>query len=251
MGRAIAHVLRAKAGLALAFWDKDEAKFPRQQALADVVRGADVVFVCVPSYAIRSVAEEIRPHLRSNTVVATVAKGLESKTRLTVDGILRDCLPATQPIALLAGPMLADEMTRDLPSAGVVGTTARHAFARLANVFAGTTLHLQPRRDIFGVALCGVLKNIYAVGVGVGEGVGFGDNWRGWFISRAVVEMACVLKRLGGKPTTAYSPAGLGDLIATGMSSHSSNRAVGWEYGRHGQTGRASEGLTALPSMAS
>jgi glycerol-3-phosphate dehydrogenase len=62
--------------------------------------------------------------------------------------------------------------------------------------------------------------------------------------------MACVLKRLGGKPTTAYGPEGLGDLIARGMSSHSSNRAVGWEYGRHGQTGRASEVLTALPSMA-
>jgi glycerol-3-phosphate dehydrogenase (NAD(P)+) len=64
------------------------------------------------------------------------------------------------------------------------------------------------------------------------DGVGFGDNTKGALLTRGLAEMARLGERLGGRRTTFFGLAGMGDLIATAMSRHSRNRRVGEELGR-------------------
>lgn len=249
IGQAIASVLHGKEKIKIDFWDKDTSKVPNQKPLLEIIKKAELVVICVPSFAVRTVAEQIKIHLQSKTPVISLAKGIESGTHKTMDEVLQEALPLEQPIAVLCGPMLADEMMKGMPAAAVVGTQTRHVFTRLKKVFADTTLRLEYNRDIHGVALVSVLKNIYAIGVGMGEGLGYGDNWRGWFMNQAAKEMVEILKLLGGKPNTVYSSAGLGDFIATGVSPYSRNHTVGQEIGKAGSTALTSEGLQSLPSL--
>jgi len=249
IGQAIAGLLHGREKITIDFWDTDLSKVPDQKPLPEVITQASLVFVCVPSFAVRAVAEDIKPHLRLTTPVVSVAKGIEAETHKTMDEVLQESLSPDQPMALFCGPMLAHEIMKGMPSAAVVGTKTRRVFTRLKQVFAGTTLRVEHSRDIHGVALVSVLKNIYAIGVGVGEGLGYGDNFRGWFMNQAAHEMVTILKLLGGKSVTVYSSAGLGDFIATGVSPYSRNHTVGKEIGTQGQTHLTSEGLQSLPSL--
>jgi glycerol-3-phosphate dehydrogenase (NAD(P)+) len=102
-----------------------------------------------------------------------------------------------------------------------------------------------------GVALAGIIKNIYAIGLGIAGGLMWGDNQKGWLTGVAIREMANIIKLLGGEKETAYSVAGLGDLIATGYSPYSRNREVGNELVKTGTCCLESEGSRSLPIIAS
>lgn len=249
IGQAIGSIIKDKKNIAVVFWDKDQTKVPHQRMVSEAVEKANLIFVCVPSFAVRAVAISITPHLTDQTIVVSVAKGIESDTNKTIDEILRESLGFEQPIAMLCGPMLADEIMRGMPAVGTVGTTTRQVFTMLHELFSDTLLRVEYSRDIHGVAIVSVLKNIYTIGVGIGEGLGYGDNWRGWFMNQALNEMITILKYLGGTPFTVHSAAGLGDFIATSHSPSSRNHTVGQELGAQGQTTLVSEGVQSLSPL--
>ncbi len=97
--------------------------------------------------------------------------------------------------------------------------------------------------------MCGVLKNVYAVGLGIASGLKLGSNFNGWLIAQAVHEMELVLPHLGGHSETGQSLAGLGDLIATGFSTYSTNRTCGIQLVDTGVCNMDSEGMISIPFL--
>ncbi len=247
IGKAIAHVLAPKH-LAVKFWDINPDCLPEQCDIAGAVRGADFVFLAVPSNAVRSALSRATPFLGAQTIVVTVAKGIEAETKKFMDDVLADALPTRQPHAVLFGPMLAAEMISGQPSFAVVGSTFKRAREALVDLFSKTSLHVIASEDARGVAVAGVLKNVYAIALGIAHGLGWGENQKGYLIVQAIHEMQGLVKILGGKRETALGYAGLGDLIATGFSSHSRNRLVGERLVKGEPL--ASEGTRALPIIA-
>jgi glycerol-3-phosphate dehydrogenase (NAD(P)+) len=246
MGTALASVLRQHA---VSLWDIDPAKVKPEATLENTVQGADVVFLCIPSWAIRTAATECKPYLRAHAPVVSLAKGIEADTRETMDQVLAAAVP-DHPAVLLGGPLLAEEIATGLPGVAVAATADAKAQALLHEAFAGTNVRLEVIHDIRGAALAGVLKNIYAIGVSMVAGLGLGDNLRGWFIRCAGEEMSQVIELLGGQAATAYSSAGLADLVTTGSSPYSRNYQVGAELAKRGHTTIISEGVKSLPSVA-
>lgn len=250
MGHALAHILAGNTGVRLSLFDKDAAKVTRAALpLPEVVKGAEIVFMCVPSWAMREAIEELKPHLSSGVAVVSLAKGIEPERKQTMDALLAELLP-TRIAALLGGPMLAAEFMQNMPGVGCVAAEDPHAGERLTTLFAGTLLSLEYIADVRGVALAGALKNIYALGLGIASGLSWGDNQKGALITRALAEMAGIAEVLGGKRETAYSLAGVGDLIATGFSAYSRNNQFGEEFVRTGVCNIQSEGCASLPLMA-
>jgi glycerol-3-phosphate dehydrogenase (NAD(P)+) len=105
--------------------------------------------------------------------------------------------------------------------------------------------------DMRGVALAGVLKNIYAIGLGIADGLQWGDNKKSRLVTQAIEEMAIIMQALGGKKESAFGGAGLGDLVATGYSPYSRNRRVGYELVKTRVCCLESEGSRALSVFAS
>ncbi len=247
-GQALAFVLNRRSEITVELWDKDAAVASASRSLPDVVREAEVVFVCVPSWAAREVLESIRTHLLPEAIVVATGKGLDGE-RLTSDQLLEVTLLAGQPWALLSGPMLAAEIKQGQLSFAALAANDRAIFTEVQALFAGTTVRLEYSDDLRGVALAGVLKNVYAIGLGIIQAVGLGNNVRGSLVMQACREMAELIVRFGGRRETAWGLAGLADLVATGFSEHSRNCRAGKELVELGECRTVSEGIESLPNV--
>jgi glycerol-3-phosphate dehydrogenase (NAD(P)+) len=249
IGRALARILEANRNVRVALWDKDPKKVSDQRPLDQIVSGADFLFLCITSWAVRDALNAVRAHLPKTTIVVSLAKGIERTTQKTMDALLKELLPPEQPRALLSGPMLAEELMRGMPGFAVVATDQRDAYGALDAIFKNTILRIEYSSDMRSVALVSILKNIYAIALGVADGLKWGGNQKGWLVVAAFKEMADSMSMLGGNKKMLYTVAGLGDLLATGYSSYSRNHQVGHELITTGQCCLESEGFISLPSL--
>lgn len=250
LGGAVKTVLQNQPNIVLKLWDKREGAVPNQEPLENVVREADVVCICVPSWVMRAAVKEIAPYIPATAIVVSLAKGIERESQKTMDAILAEELPQ-HVTGVLGGPMLAEELAEGLPGAALVAMSDPEANKVVTRLFAETPLRVYGSTDRRGVAVAGVLKNVFAIGLGVGDGLGRGNNFRGWFISQALVEMANVLEILGCQRATAYSVSGLGDMVATGTSPNSTNYHTGQALAHGESSDPKSEGAASLAQLRS
>ncbi len=197
--------------------------------LAEAVGGASLVVIAVPSQAVAAVAQKLAPYLVPQQTVLNAAKGLERGTLRRMSQVLCEELgpPFSEAVASLGGPAIAIEMAQGQPTAVVVGAVTEHAAALARAIFQGESCRVETTSDLAGVELCGATKNVYAIALGICDGLGYGANSKAFLATLATAEMASLCQALGGRGETAYGLAGLGDLLATGYSPHSRNRTLG------------------------
>ena len=222
---------------------------------ADVCRSANVIFVAVPSHGFRAIVNKIRPYIPNDTVVVSLAKGVESITNATMTQIICDDLPQAIP-AVLTGPNLAGEIALAMPSASVVACKDRDAAHEVQSLFHHTALRVYTSDDVVGCEIAGSVKNVLAIAAGIGDGMGFGSNTKAALITRGVAELTRLGVALGGKQATFAGLAGVGDLIATCTSGQSRNRSVGEDLGKGallndivGRTSMVAEGVKSCEAI--
>jgi len=202
--------------------------------LSEAVAGAGLVVLTVPSPVVRGLARQLAPLLTPGQAVANAAKGLEEGTALTMSQVLAQELP--QPlrggIASIGGPAIAREVARRRPTALVVAAREPEVAQRVRRCLENPWLRVALSRDLVGVEIAASLKNAYAIGLGLCDGLGLGANVKAALASLCLAEMAELVVCLGGLRETAFGLAGLGDLLATGYSRHSRNRTLGEKMGR-------------------
>jgi glycerol-3-phosphate dehydrogenase (NAD(P)+) len=199
-----------------------------------IIKDSEIILVAVPTQFLRSVLERVHRFDFRNRIIVNVAKGIENDTLLTVSDILVDVLPTVkrENIITISGPSFAEEVSRQVPTA-VVAASVNIAAAKLVQqTFMTPYFRVYSSQDIKGVELAGSIKNVIAIGAGIADGAGFGDNTKAAIMTRATVEIARLGKVLGARPETFAGLSGIGDLIATCMSKHSRNRHVGEEIGK-------------------
>ena len=199
-------------------------------AMQDALDGAEWVVMAVASDGIRGVAAEAAPFLTSGTSVLSASKGLEADTGLTNAALLTTLL-ADVPYAgltVLSGPNLARELTRGVPTAAVVASLdPRQARFAQSLLMTERSFRVYTHTDVTGVELGGALKNVLAIGAGLSDGLGFGDNTKAALMTRGLLEMTELGVAAGGKALTFLGLSGVGDLIATASSKLSRNYRVG------------------------
>lgn len=243
LGSSLASLL---AGVEVKRWDKEEGKVPDQELLDQVSAWASVVLFCIPSWAMRASLNEIAPHLKAKAAFA-FAKGIEGEENLTAYEMMRTFLPDTA-CGAVGGPMLAEEIQAQLTTRGIVGGP-KEAYEVIRVLYAGTNLAFDHTEDGLGVSLCGVLKNVYAVGFGIASALKLGSNFNGILMTEALREMHELLPVLGATGETAYSLAGAGDLITTGFSDFSRNRVCGKQLVETGTCNMDTEGMISIPYL--
>ncbi len=194
------------------------------------VMEADVIILACPSKYLRETAEGLKPHLagaQSLRMVMSLCKGLESDTLLRPSQVLAEIIPGV-PHGVLSGPTNAEEVAKGLPSAAVFAVDMENEFT-LAVQEAMSDRHLRIYRsqDVVGVELGAILKNIYAIGAGICDGLNLGSNSKAGFVTRAIREMVALGVAEGGKAETFMGLSGIGDLIATAHGGWSRNRGFG------------------------
>lgn len=199
--------------------------------IMDVVCHADVIVMGVPSHNFREVLMDVRRCIRAWVPVISLTKGLELDTRMRMTEIINEVLPG-HPAGVLTGPNLAREIMAGQAAAGVIAMDDPVIVRGLQNVFKSGLFRVYTNTDVIGCELGGVLKNIIAIAVGMGDGLGAGDNTRAALITRGLAEVTRLGVAMGGHAETFAGLAGMGDMIATCTSSQSRNRHVGMELAK-------------------
>ncbi len=202
--------------------------------LGEAVAGAELVVLAVPSQGIRTVCGQLVPHLGDEHIVVSAAKGLDHVTGRRLSETISECLRPgrIRGIAVLSGPNLAPEVAAGDATVSVVASED-HALAAAAQAALSTPrFRVYTNPDVLGVELGGVLKNIIAIGAGVSDGLGFGDNTKAALMTRGLAEMTRLGVALGARAETFWGLSGMGDLVATSAGRKSRNHFVGHELAR-------------------
>lgn len=207
----------------------------------------DVVLFCLPAAPHYELACRLAPALAREAVCLSVAKGLDDAGR-TAAQALGEALAGRCAYGVLHGPMIAEEILAGKPAFAACASRSRETFALAERLFAGSALALAYTPDIVGAAWCAVLKNVYAILFGVADGLDLGDNLRGYLTVAVVQELVALVARLGGAPATAYSLAGLGDLVTTATSAGSHHHELGRRIAR-GERALSGEGVHTLHTL--
>lgn len=196
---------------------------------------ADAVIFACPSKHLRATAGLIRPHLAqaaSLRLAVSLCKGLENDTLLRPTQVLAEEIPGV-PHAALSGPTNAGEVAKGLPSAMVFAADSENDFTReVQTAISNRHLRVYSSTDLAGVELGAILKNIYAVGAGICDGLALGSNAKAAFLTRSIREMVALGAAEGCRNETFMGLSGVGDLIATAHGPWSRNRAFGEKLAR-------------------
>lgn len=191
-------------------------------------RHAALCLLAVPTTAVRERARSLRPLLGRATVVSA-AKGLERGTlaRMT-EVVVQELGEAARPrVGALSGPNLAREIAAGKPAATVIAGIDGDRVRRAGSLLQSPAFRVYANDDVVGVEMGGALKNVIAIGAGIGDGLGAGDNAKAAFLTRGLAEIARLGVASGAHPLTFAGLAGLGDLVATCESPLSRNRTLG------------------------
>jgi glycerol-3-phosphate dehydrogenase (NAD(P)+) len=199
---------------------------------------AEMVLLACPMRGLRDLSKAVKRELDATIappMLVSLCKGLEAETLHLSHVVLAETLPGV-PTAALSGPSYAGEVAAGQPTAVVLATNADEQHGRrVQHALSSATLRVYRSRDVAGVELAGALKNIYAIGAGLCDGLKLGDNAKAAYLTRALYEMTQLGARLGGQTATFYGLGGFGDLVATCNGRWSRNRSFGEDIA-HGRT---------------
>jgi glycerol-3-phosphate dehydrogenase (NAD(P)+) len=196
--------------------------------IPDVLDGAEIVFLSVPSQSLRENLRIVRDIIPAQATVVSLMKGVEKGTRFRMSEVISQELDvAPDRIAVISGPNLALEIAKEQPTAAVVASSSMETATTVAAIATNPYFRSFVNTDVIGTEFGGVLKNLIAVAIGIVDGVGYGENTKASIITRGLVEMTDFAVAYGGLPQTLSGLAGLGDLIATCESSLSRNNTAG------------------------
>ncbi|RWZ60256.1 NAD(P)H-dependent glycerol-3-phosphate dehydrogenase [Halobacillus fulvus] len=202
--------------------------------LEEVIQNTDHLVFVVPTKAIREVCQDLIGLLDHKVTITHASKGIEPGTYKRVSEIIREEIPSEyyDDIVVLSGPSHAEEVSTRQPTTVTVSADQIEVAEKVQELFMNRQFRVYTSPDIVGVELGGALKNIIALGAGISDGLGYGDNAKAALITRGLAEIARLGTSMGANPLTFSGLTGVGDLIVTCTSSHSRNWRAGYKLGQ-------------------
>lgn len=224
--------------------------------LTAVFLNCRMVFIALPSAFVKQTLYPIRQNIPSDTLLINLTKGIDGKTGLTAFQTLR-CLLPNNPAVVLSGPSVANEFAHHMPTSVVIAGPNMTDLQEIAHVLDNEYFRTRFSKDAIGVELGGILKNIYAIGLGMFDGRKITSvNFRSVYLTIAIEEMSKFGVAMGAQLDTFLYLSGMGDLLATALSEHSHNRYMGELLAQgftleqiHGKMGVLPEGYNTLKTV--
>ncbi|MFS0635642.1 NAD(P)H-dependent glycerol-3-phosphate dehydrogenase [Mesobacillus foraminis] len=201
-----------------------------KKTLADV----KTIIIAVPTKAIREVLQKIAAFQSEPLVIVHVSKGIEPDTLLRISEMIEEEMPGEllEDVVVLSGPSHAEEVSLRHPTTVTVSAKNMEAAEKIQDLFINQNFRVYTNPDLIGVEIGGALKNIIALGAGISDGLGYGDNAKAALITRGLAEIARLGVKMGASPLTFSGLTGIGDLIVTCTSVHSRNWRAGNMLGK-------------------
>ena len=196
-------------------------------SLREALCGADILLSVMPSHVVRFVYQSMQRWISPRMRIVSATKGLEAHSLLRMTEVIRSVTGPDFRIGAISGPSFAREVAAGNPTALVFASVDDDLVNEIQTGFSGPSLRIYASRDIAGVEMGGALKNVIAIGAGMSDGLGLGDNARAALITRGLAEIMRLAVAAGAQRETLAGLAGLGDLVLTCTGDLSRNRQIG------------------------
>jgi glycerol-3-phosphate dehydrogenase (NAD(P)+) len=197
-------------------------------SVAHAVQHKDLVLLVTPSQRLRENLRRLAPYVGQETILVSASKGIETSTLKRMTEVIAEELPeTTKRIAAISGPNLSREVAEEKPTAAVVAAHENDIAVKVRTILSTNAFRVYTSPDVIGVELGGALKNIIAVGAGISDGLGYGENAKAAITTRGLAEISRLGVAAGANPLTFLGLAGIGDLITTCASPLSRNQQLG------------------------
>lgn len=190
-----------------------------------------IIINAIPTQNIRSMLEKYSKLFSKDSIIINLSKGIEVSTYNRISEIFKEFLPNNEFFAL-SGPSHAEEVILEESTSLVLSGKNDFLLKEILGILKADSLRIYTNTDLIGVEYGGAVKNVLALGIGMIDGLGGGDNPKAAVITRGIHEMSRFCMKMGGERNTLYGLAGLGDLIVTSTSKHSRNRKAGELIGK-------------------
>lgn len=212
-------------------------KFPENMRIENKIEGAlenaKMLVFSVPSQVLREVVKKFSNQITEEMILVNTAKGLEIATGERLSEVIKDEILGKfhKNIVILSGPTHAEEVAAGVPTA-IVAAGNLDVAKEVQEYFTNNSFRVYSGKDMIGAEIGGAVKNCLAIGAGIADGIGYGDNTKAALMTRGLAEMIKYGVALGAEEKTFSGLTGIGDLIVTCGSQHSRNRYVGEKLGK-------------------
>ncbi len=225
--------------------------------ILDALKGSRVIFYSLPSVFMPTLIEQSSSFVEKGAICVDVSKGIDGKSLSLIPSLMKKFLK-NQKIAAISGPAIACDMASGQFTSMNIAAEDKKTVIQIKKVLENKNLKLIPIFDLIGMELCGSFKNVYAIAIGICDGLAMPMNTKSVLLVKALKELDRIVKKMGGKNGTAYELCGLGDLAGTAFCEKSRNRRFG-ELLASGlsassalkKVGQIVEGLEAVKSLVS
>lgn len=202
--------------------------------LEESLKGCEVIIIAVPTFAVRSVLNQIKPLIKNSPYIVSVAKGFDPDTFMRMSEVIRDVIPASlrKEVVSLIGPGHAEEVVLRMLTCITATSLDEDAAKVIQKLFSTPYFRVYVQTDEIGAEYGVAIKNAIAIASGATQGIGMGDNAKAALATRGLVEMIRFGTLMGGKLETFIGLTGIGDLMVTCNSVHSRNYQAGFQIGK-------------------
>ena len=191
-----------------------------------VFKEADVIMLAIPSQVIVPFSEEIRKNTAKEPLIINLAKGMSD------DGaFITEKIPFSR-TASMKGPSFAIETINGFPTSFTFGGRKEDYDYFRKEVLPDTQFSLDWSKDVRAVELMSILKNMYAIAIGIVSGKFNSPNVDFLVYTKAVNEMRGLLRIFECDEETIFRYCGIGDLGLTALNDLSRNRTLGMLIGK-------------------
>jgi glycerol-3-phosphate dehydrogenase (NAD(P)+) len=247
-------IMQCKNGHSVKIWEYDKKRAERVQRtrnnepflanytlpkeiivdwnIEKILDDADMVVFALPSQVLSGVVKLVQKTKKTSNFYLSLIKGIDIETLKRPLEIIGEISQTEGKTYVLSGPCIANEIIRGEPTAVVIVGPDRDVANELQHQLAAGNFRIYQGDDVVGVELGAALKNVIALGCGISDGLGFGNNAKGALIARGIVEMQRIGVKLGAQAKTFWGLSGLGDLVTTSFSQESRNHQFGEKLGK-------------------
>lgn len=199
-------------------------------SLEEVLNETKLIYIITASKYVDIITKKMQPFYKKNIPICIASKGIEESKEELLSTIVKNTL-RTNNIAVISGPTFAIDIINNEPIALALASNSKSAKNKVLETLPNESLKLRISKDIIGIQICGVIKNVYAIASGIINGLGYSNSTQAFLINESLHDIKDIIYYFGGNPKTILSFAGIGDLMLTCTSTKSRNFTFGYIIG--------------------
>lgn len=199
--------------------------------LKECIKDSDIIIIAVPTSAVRDVSKALAEVISEKQIICVAAKGIEIDSNMLMTEVVREEIK-TDNICVISGPSFAIELATGKEIGFMLASKKKSINLFVKVCLENKNVKIETTTDVIGVQVAGAVKNVFAIIMGMLDGMEKSDSTRAAVLTRLVDDLRFTIEMLGGKPNTVFTYAGIGDMLLTCMSAKSRNYTFGKNIGK-------------------